>query len=321
MNGLFQGNPLTKTTQEQQTAPEFYTDYLQDIANLGQNAVQQGGVAGFSPLQQQAFNMAKDAAFAGSGSMGAASQLIGQAGTTKLPDIINQYMNPYTTNVVDEMARLSNENVQKNVMPSLNAAAAGSGQFGSTRQANATGQSLRDIQADLTGKQYAALNTGYQNAGTFAQNDLNRTLQSGQAFDKLGTSQQELAKSGLKTMFDYGTQQQNQGQKLLDYPMEQAKKFADLLKNYNIPMGKTSQTIGVEGYTGSPLSQIGGLASIIASIYNKQPTTVPPKANGGSVNMADGGGVRLADGGIAPSGAEYHDGNGNFYDADGYLLE
>jgi len=44
MAGLFQGDPLpaiTKTTESQQTAPEFYTNYLQDIANLGQNAVQQ----------------------------------------------------------------------------------------------------------------------------------------------------------------------------------------------------------------------------------------------------------------------------------------
>ena len=74
MAGLFQGDPLpaiTKTTEDQQSAPEFYTNYLQDIANLGQNAVQQGGIAGFSPLQQQAFQMAPDVAFAGAGSMGA----------------------------------------------------------------------------------------------------------------------------------------------------------------------------------------------------------------------------------------------------------
>ena len=61
MAGLFQGDQLpdvTKTTETQQTAPEFYTNYLQDIANLGQNAVEQGGIAGFSPLQQQAFQMA-----------------------------------------------------------------------------------------------------------------------------------------------------------------------------------------------------------------------------------------------------------------------
>jgi hypothetical protein len=44
------------------------------------------------------------------------------------------------------------------------------------------------------------------------------------------------------------------------------------------------------------------------------------KADGGVIHKANGGGVRLADGGMAPSGAEYHDGNGNFYDADGYLV-
>jgi hypothetical protein len=44
------------------------------------------------------------------------------------------------------------------------------------------------------------------------------------------------------------------------------------------------------------------------------------KKDGGSIQMAHGGGVRLADGGMAPTGAEYHDGNGNFYDADGYLV-
>ena len=70
MAGLFQGDPIygTTTTEAQQIAPEFYTNYLQDIANLGQSAVTQGGIAGFSPLQQQALQMAPDVAFAGSGS-------------------------------------------------------------------------------------------------------------------------------------------------------------------------------------------------------------------------------------------------------------
>ena len=48
MADIFQGSllPSTVSTIEQQaTAPEFYTNYLQDIANLGQNAVNQGGVA------------------------------------------------------------------------------------------------------------------------------------------------------------------------------------------------------------------------------------------------------------------------------------
>jgi len=336
MAGLFQGDPLpaiTKTTEAQQTAPEFYTNYLQDIANLGQNAVQQGGVAGFSPLQQQAFQMAPDLAFAGAGSMGASSQLLGQAGATTVPDVIADYMNPYTSSVVDEMGRLTNRNVQENILPNLGAAAVGSGQFGSRRQSQVTGNALRDIQADLLGKQTQALQQGYTQAGTQAQTDLSRALNAGQAFENLGQAQQGLGLAGLKTMSDYGSQQQAQGQKLLDYPMAQSQQFAKLLQGYQIPMGTTTQATGSEGYSNSPLSQIAGLGSLVASLFPQQTATQDlqnqllqrqiknlKEAAGGAIKKADGGGVRLADGGMAPSGAEYHDGNGNFYDADGYLV-
>ena len=134
MADLFQGAALpdvTTTVQKQDTAPEFYTNYLQDIANLGQSAVQQGGVAGFSPLQQQAFQMAPNLAFSGTGSLGQASQMITGAGGTAAPEIVQGYMNPYTSNVVDEMGRLTQRNINENVLPALNGAAVGTGQFGS----------------------------------------------------------------------------------------------------------------------------------------------------------------------------------------------
>lgn len=353
MAGLFQGDPLpaiTKTTESQQTAPEFYTNYLQDIANLGQNAVQQGGVAGFSPLQQQAFQMAPDLSFAGSGSMGAASQLMGEAGATTAPDVVADYMNPYQSAVVDEMGRLTQRNIQENVLPNLGAAATGSGQFGSRRQQQITGNTLRDIQADLLGKQYGALSTGYTNATTAAQNDLNRALQAGQGFENLGTAQQNLANTGLKTMYDYGTQQQAQGQKMLDYPMAQTQQFAKLLQGYTMPMGTTGQTTGSEGYSNSPLSQIAGLGSMFAALYPQNtsqndyyklltdqlaqkntPPTPPydpilntgiPTPQSGNLNggtYAQGGAIGMPESN-APAGASYHDGNGNFYDADGYLV-
>ena len=58
MADLFQGAALpdvTTTVQKQDTAPEFYTNYLQDIANLGQSAVQQGGdAAGHAGLDEHA---------------------------------------------------------------------------------------------------------------------------------------------------------------------------------------------------------------------------------------------------------------------------
>ena len=189
------------------------------------------------------------------------------------------------------------------------------------RQCQVTGNALRDIQSDLLGKQMQALQQGYTTAGTQAQNDLTRALNAGQAFENLGQAQQGMGAAGLKMMSDYGAQQQAQGQKLLDYPMAQTQQFAKLLQGYQMPMGTTTQQVGSEGYSNSPLSQIGGLGSLLASLYYGPQSTIKKEANGGEIKKASGGGVRLANGGMAPTGAEYHDGKGNFYDADGNLVE
>jgi len=289
MAGLFQGDPLpdvTTTTQTQATAPEFYTNYLQDIANLGQNAVQQGGVAGFSPLQQQAFQMAPDVAFSGAGSLGAASQLMGQAGATTMPDVVADYMNPYTRGVVDEMGRLQQRSIQENILPNLGAAAAGSGQFGSRRQAQVTGNSLRDLQSDLLGKQMQALQSGYSEAGKFAQQDLTRALQAGQGFTQLGQEQQQLGLGGLKALSEYGGQQQALGQKMLDYPMAQTQAFSQLMRGYQMPTGQIQQQTGPQAgaYSNSPLSQISGLLAGLGAFMKGA-------KDGGAVMMKHGGKV------------------------------
>ena len=279
MADLMQGSQLpstVSTTQSQDVAPDFYTNYLQDIANLGQNAVNQGGVAGLGPLQQQAMDMAPQAAFAGANTSGTAAGMLESSGNTTAPSVIQNYMNPYTQNVVDEMARLQQQNIQRNVMPALAGAGVGSGGFGSSRQANATGQSLADMQSNLTGQQYGALNTGYQNAMTAAQTDITPQMQAGSDLNQVANTQSTIGQSGLKTLMDMGGVQQAQGQKVLDYPMAQAQNFAKLMQGYNIPMGKTTQTTapGQQGqFTNSPLSQIAGLASLFQAISGGSGTT------------------------------------------------
>lgn len=275
---LFQGSALpatTTTTQTQVTAPDFYTNYLQDIANLGQNAVNQGGVAGFSPLQQQAFQMAPQAAFSGADTAASAADMYKQAGSTSAPSVVNQYLNPYMRNVVDEMGRLQSQNIQRNVMPALTAAGVGSGGFGSKRQLSATGQTLADMQANLTGQQYGALNTGYQNAMSSAQTDLSRLLNAGQGMGNLAQQQYNIGTGGLNELSTLGALQQAQGQKMLDYPMAQAQAFSKLLQSYQIPTGSTQQTVapGQQGqFTNSPLSQIAGLGTLLASLFPQQNT-------------------------------------------------
>lgn len=289
MADLFQGEAapaLTTITQGQQTAPEFYTNYLQDIANMGQAGVQMGGVAGMSPLQQQALAMAPTAAFSGMGTMGTGAQLATAAGATTAPQMVNQYMNPYTQNVVDEMARLQNRQIQQSILPSLKGAAGAMGQFGSQRQYQATGQTLRDLQSDLLGKQYSALNTGYQNAMSAAQTDLQRAMQSGQVLGGLGQLQNQAGTQGLDTLTKLGGTEQALAQRMLDYPMAQAQAYSKLLQGYSIPTGETKQTVGSTAYTNSPLAQLTGLLAALNS-YNPQAATTPttPVRPAGSVTV------------------------------------
>ena len=311
-SSLLQGSVLpstTSTTQTQAVAPEFYTNYLQDIANLGQSAVTQGGVAGLSPLQKQALEMAPTAAFSGADTAGAASKMLQTAGSTTAPGVVQNYMNPYQSNVVDEMGRLSNLNVQRNILPALKAAGVSSGGLGSTRMANVTGQTLADIQAALTGQQFGALNQGYKDAISAAQTDLSRGVTAGQGLTSTANTQSNIGLSGLKNLSELGAMEQAQGQKLLDQPMDVAQKFAKLMQGYTIPTGTTTQTVkpGEEGqFSNSTLSQITGLLAALGSLSGGSGdntgggTSILNQilsafgidfANGGSVKMADGGAV------------------------------
>jgi hypothetical protein len=90
----------------------------------------------------------------------AAQATAAQAAQGITPERIQALMNPYTSNVVDEMGRLSQENVQRNLLPTMKAGFVGTGGLGGQRYANALGQSMSDIQAGLTGQQYGALSKG-----------------------------------------------------------------------------------------------------------------------------------------------------------------
>jgi hypothetical protein len=248
--------------------------------------------------------------------MGQGADLAAFSGSTAAPNILGGYMNPYQQNVVDEMARLQERNIRENVMPAMKGAAGSMGQFGSQRQFQATGNMLRDMQADLVGKQYGALNTGYQNAMTSAQNDLTRTLQAGQSLGSIGTQQSQAGKSGLDQLMTLGGVEQQLGQKILDDPMAKATAYSQLLKNYNIPTGLTKQTVGSTGYSNSPLAQVGSLLSALAGF-----TGTKAKDGGAITGYADGGEAVAAPlEKMAPPSAVYTDGQGNYYDGQGYLI-
>ena len=269
MANLLQGSPLPNITTTQTaatTAPDWYNQFLSGLSTSGQAAVNTGGVAGASPLQTAAYNAAPTAINAGLPTLNQATDVaMGAAGA---PDI-NQFMNPYTSGVVDEIGRLGQKNFTDILAPNAVAGAAGSGQFGSRRGMQVYGDVARDSARATTGQQASALQSGYQNA---VQAALQRQQNQTQAANALGTlSGQEYTQGvgGLNVLSGLGAQQQATSQAALNYPMSAQQNFANLLRGFTVPTTQTQSFTGpIPGaYSNSPLAQIAGLGLSTAGIF------------------------------------------------------
>jgi hypothetical protein len=110
-------------------------------------------------------------------------------------DNYQKYMSPYTSSVIDNIARLGTRNFNENIMPGVNRSMVAAGQFGSTRNADVLGRAARDASADITGQQATALEQGYGTSSGIFANDANRAQQ----------QQQMRAQTGLGAASTYGT--------------------------------------------------------------------------------------------------------------------
>lgn len=185
--------------------------------NLNTQPLPAASVAGFNPTQQQAFNRVlstqgqtqpyfqqaqgllgeiaptsaalvdyAQGAVAGP-SMGTSSAIqpwaqgaqdAASGSTSDWTSQYQKYMSPYTQQVVDNIARLGKRNFEENIMPGVNSAMIGSGQFGSTRNADILSRAAVQAANDITGQQSNALQAGYQaGAGIFASDAARRQQQ------------------------------------------------------------------------------------------------------------------------------------------------
>lgn len=120
------------------TAPNYYTDTGTQFAGGVQDLL---GTNGY--INDIANNWYDTAPGQGA---------LGQFGTFNAANQ-QQFMNPYTQNVVNEQARLSNQNLTENVLPGVNSTFTGAGQFGSSRNADFANRAIRDQQYTLAGQQ------------------------------------------------------------------------------------------------------------------------------------------------------------------------
>jgi hypothetical protein len=270
---ITQGAPLPdiKTTETRtDNAPSYYTDYLTGLSTAGTTALARSptqSVAGYDPLQVMGYSNLPAAATAGQEGINAAQDTAAQAAKGITPERIQALMNPYTSSVVDEMARLSQQNVQRNLLPTMKAGFVGTGGLGGQRYANALGQSLADVQAGLTGQQYGALSSGYTQALKGALDEASLQNQAAQTQGRLSDIEQTQALTGAGALTKAGAERQAYQQSLLDAPLKTATTASGLMRGITVPGGQTSTFVGPKAgnYQKSDLEQMIGVLSLIGS--------------------------------------------------------
>lgn len=258
-------NPVAPQSVDTTTAgtnglPAWYQQYLQNIAGAGVSLansqanmdIPAQSVAGFNSDQLQSMGQVRDAQGNWKPYLGAATDTATQmtpgatqyaqqaqnavAGPAQSWDTAtaNKYMSPYTQGVVDNIQRLGLRNLNENLIPGVQDQFLGAGQFGSTRNADILGRTVRDASTDINGQVANALNQGYTNAQTAFTSDANRqqqqqqmqgsaAIQGGnlvgtaaqnqvQALGALGQSTAGLALNDAQALNAVGGQQQQQQQ-------------------------------------------------------------------------------------------------------------
>jgi hypothetical protein len=290
----------TKTTTT--TGPDFYNTYLTDIAKQGTDAMArtaEQNVAGLTQQQKDAIKSASNitagdtdltgarSSLATAGGMSAASAADPylKDGTATSVSNIQSYLDPYRTNVVDEIGRLGYQNIQSNILPGQTGRSVAGGDFGSRRAESILGQVSRDAARDVLGTQSASLSSGYKSAVDAASRDLQRQIEAAKiAGDTatadatsrrleaitgkdLGVAANEMGIRNLEQQYKFGEREQKYNQDIMNEPLVTAKNAADLLGNLKVGSTVSEKASApIPGaYSNSPLSQLAGVGSLFAS--------------------------------------------------------
>lgn len=232
---LFEGTPppaITTSTVSQQGLPAWYQEYIRGVTAKGLNEADwrtqvmrqspypEERIAGFNPDQVKGFDAVRQnqaawqpnyqGAQTAAGNIASAAQpwldqgqqsvgALQQAASQMWPQNYQSYMNPYQSQVVDEIARLGNRNFQENMLPQIDSTFVGAGQFGSSRNAEILGRAMRDTQRDITGQQSQALQQGWNTSANIFNQDMSRNMQGLQQAGNLASNLGTLASGAQDT--------------------------------------------------------------------------------------------------------------------------
>lgn len=320
--GLFQGEapPNVETFRETaQKAPDYLTNYLSQLATSGLSSLGSttgtGDAAVFKPKtgSELVAGMKKD---------GLEEAALSDASTTltryQTPldealasgraaaggveeEDIKRFRDPFEQDVMDNLARQSGLNVQRNLLPMLRGAFAGQGGFGSQRYAGALGQTLGDVEANLLGKQAELMSANYQKAVEAALREQQGLIGATQALSGLGGLEAQAGTSTLKSMAELGGLERGLRQAEIDAPITRAQNVAQLLRGYSYPTTTTETYKGpAPSYGPSVFQQMAGLGSLIGAAYPQGGGGIGPRIEDfiGKIFNPGSGTVTIGDPGL-----------------------
>jgi hypothetical protein len=140
--------------------------------------------------------------------VGAGQGFINQAGQSSVSDV-NQYMNPYQTNVMDALAQQGARNLSENLLPGVSDSFIKAGQFGSRNMGEFGSRALRDTQESILRQQAPLAQQGYTQAMQASASD--KARQAGLAGTAGQLTNQQMSQLGnLATSQTSAGQQQQQ---------------------------------------------------------------------------------------------------------------
>jgi hypothetical protein len=337
--------PADTTNTQTIELPEWARGYAKDtlakgaaLTDINKNPYQQYGgerIAGFQPMQQQAFESA--AGMQPSQQVGLGSGIAGMAGLGALntnyqgrnfqggqfdTQAAQEYMNPYTQNVVDYQKSQALRDFQI-AQPMRQAQAVRQGAFGGSRSAIVDAEAQRTLNSQLQGIEATGQQAAFQNAQQQFNVDQARRLQAQQMGEQsrqygaglgmqglqtglqaagqlgqLGQTEygQKMGITGLQSQF--GQQQQQQAQRPLDmayqdfinqqnYPYKQLGFMSDMIRG--LPLGQQS-TQSVYQAPPSTLQTLGALGMGAYGVNQMFGSPTPQaRADGGLTGYAVGG--------------------------------
>lgn len=296
---LFQGSPppsVTSSTETQTGFPDWYQELMR--ANIGQAAATIGQPYQTFPGQQvaaptsptmQAYQMTQDNIGAGQPSLNTATGALGQVAGGFNQNQFNQYLNPYMTGVVDDIATRGARNLSENLLPQVNDTFTGAGQFGSTRHGDFTGRAVRDMNESVMQQQNSALMQAFQNAMTGYNQGQSNTVLAGQQLGTLGQISQNMGLKDAAAMNEIGQQQQAQDQSNIDvgyqnwqnqmaFPYNNIAFMNSVIRGLPAPSTSSGTSIAPQSTfqagQASPLAQagsIGGLGALAQGYVSATP--------------------------------------------------